>query len=371
MNTKALSEKVSSRISRAPYEAAGLFPMRINVKLPSREKLVGNAQAASDDEELRKLAQKHNFGIELAQRRLGFSVRSFVCAVTVPNLSVAKKLVNSETKQLLNHVEQRQELLESSFANLNGEVKVKFLNATHKFTNADFNLTLKAAKFFIEAGQGAFQDGFPRQIPLPGFSAKWLDKKRRVSAIELLCGCELVLRDRPGQVRYRFLDKPNLPERLATAPTQILEHNVTLAIITENKDSYLALPAIEGAIAIFGNGYAASVIPSVMPWLKRGEITCVYWGDMDADGYEILSLLRQCGLECASAMMSSEHLKRYAHLATKLTAAGKPIVPSQAKEGLQLTKAEYAAYKQVCAGPVFRIEQERIPIAHFMEELKA
>ena len=60
--------------------------------------------------------------------------------------------------------------------------------------------------------------------------------------------------------------------------------------VIENETTYLAFPAVERAVALFGGGYAVSVLEQ-LHWLDDREI--VYWGDIDTHGFAILDRLRR------------------------------------------------------------------------------
>ncbi|MCD9016043.1 Wadjet anti-phage system protein JetD domain-containing protein [Parachryseolinea silvisoli] len=53
----------------------------------------------------------------------------------------------------------------------------------------------------------------------------------------------------------------------------------------------MVLPQIRDTIVIFGGGYALYDLKQIF-WLK--DITLYYWGDIDVQGFEILSVLRVC-----------------------------------------------------------------------------
>jgi hypothetical protein len=59
--------------------------------------------------------------------------------------------------------------------------------------------------------------------------------------------------------------------------------------IVENEITYLALPNVPDAIAIFGGGYAVSVL-KLLPWLQNRNL--IYWGDLDTHGFAILNQVR-------------------------------------------------------------------------------
>lgn len=143
-------------------------------------------------------------------------------------------------------------------------------------------------------------------------------------------------------------------------PTDI-EH----AIIIENKDTYQAMPTVEHAICILGNGYAAtSHITTLLPWLTTIP-NIIYWGDMDANGLDILSKLRATGIPCTSILMDTTAYRTYEQYGTQFDAKNKPLTTQTPQPTPGLTTEERKLYETLCTGTdiqYLRIEQERIPI---------
>ena len=151
----------------------------------------------------------------------------------------------------------------------------------------------------------------PRQIPLTGFSGKWLNesKTNRRKAICRLLGVEtLGLSKRPTELRFRYLDPVRDDaelERIIWCPWEgEALSGIKYAVIVENKDTYQTMPPIAQGICIWGSGRAVSDAVPAVPALR--DMRIVYWGDMDADGMEILSTLRESGIECDSILMDCD-----------------------------------------------------------------
>lgn len=80
------------------------------------------------------------------------------------------------------------------------------------------------------------------------------------------------------------------------------------------------MPTVEHAICILGNGYAAtSHITTLLPWLTTIP-NIIYWGDMDANGLDILSKLRATGIPCTSILMDTTAYRTYEQYGTQLDA---------------------------------------------------
>ena len=54
-------------------------------------------------------------------------------------------------------------------------------------------------------------------------------------------------------------------------------------MITENKMTFLTLPALPDAFALHGGGFKVSGLAAI-PWLR--ECPIIYWGNLDAQGFQ-------------------------------------------------------------------------------------
>jgi hypothetical protein len=132
-----------------------------------------------------------------------------------------------------------------------------------------------------------------------------------------------------------------------------------LAIIVENKVNLLTLPSFPRGIGLGGLGHGA-VILRYLSWLNDMQI--VYWGDLDTEGFEILSSVRAVFPHARGFLMDLEALGRWRHLAVSGTGRNPDIPP-------HLTEVEQRAYL-CCRDENLRLEQERIPQDEVLEEVK-
>ncbi|WP_282782596.1 DUF2220 domain-containing protein, partial [Nocardia sp. CC201C] len=89
-------------------------------------------------------------------------------------------------------------------------------------------------------------------------------------------------------------------DELAVAPPE-----ATTIVIVENETTYLALPPVPDAIAIFGGGYALTRL-NALSWLADRRVR--YWGDIDTHGFAILDRLRQRFPHAESLLMDRDTL---------------------------------------------------------------
>ena len=65
---------------------------------------------------------------------------------------------------------------------------------------------------------------------------------------------------------------------------------VRRVFITENKVNGYRLPMMAGSMVLFGMGYGVVELARKAVWLR--DIEVIYWGDLDSNGFDILSQLR-------------------------------------------------------------------------------
>ncbi len=216
-------------------------------------------------------------------------------------------------------------------------------------------------------------DVFGRQIPIAASSkllekhrrllADWLDRLLPPAAIDPRYDCgqfepRYGLRYARPHFLIRALD-PNLATRIGwpfsecSLPAETISKlPVTDAnvFIVENKVNLLTMPSVHRGIVLGGLGNGVVQLTEIA-WLHDRQV--IYWGDLDAAGFEILSRLRGLLPDVRSLLMNPETLNACRDLASDHSSQ----VP---KTELQLTPTEYAAYETICHEGV-RIEQEHIP----------
>lgn len=223
----------------------------------------------------------------------------------------------------------------------------------------------------------AHADGsqYIRQIDVPGVDTKFIDRHRLVLAALLdhqldehridhtrprtdFAG-RYGFRRRPGYVRVRSLTPGctlvagfgELTFRVDELAARPLPHATVYVI--ENETTYLAFPPAEDAIAIFGGGYAASVLEG-LSWLADRDL--VYWGDIDTHGFAILDRVRRSFPEARSMLMDRGTL--LAHESHWVTEDAEHVAHLP---NLRPVEAElYHDLVEDALGPSVRLEQERV-----------
>lgn len=201
---------------------------------------------------------------------------------------------------------------------------------------------------------------YPRQMPIRGVDSKWLEKHS--SIVEPLYAAatgsaSLGLLRGPGLIRLRFLDASAAPGGLRDLSAPVEELNrldvaPRAVIMVENLQTLLALPQMPGVLALHSAGYAAKS-PAAISWLQ--ECPVIYWGDLDVDGFRILSIVRAALPHTTSALMDRGTLKEHLDLAGPDRKDAPRTLPEH------LTAGERDGFAALQEFGEVRLEQERIP----------
>ncbi len=121
-------------------------------------------------------------------------------------------------------------------------------------------------------------------------------------------------------------------------------------VIVENGLNLLTLPPLVRGLGIRGEGNAVNRLEP-LKWLNQNRV--FYWGDIDVDGFLILSRLRNLFPHIKSVLMDISTLNHDPKLVIKGNGS-KPAPPTN------LSSAEAEAFLE-CLQDNRRLEQEKIP----------
>lgn len=161
-----------------------------------------------------------------------------------------------------------------------------------------------------------------------------------------------------SMIRFRILDAKLYLRGisdLSILPSEFasLQLACKKVFITENKMNCLTFPAVEEAIVIFGTGYGVKKLKQAA-WLREKQI--IYWGDIDAHGFEILSQLRSYFPQTRSFLMDQRTFDHFYAFSCK-------EISSYEKQLQHLDPDEQAMYALLRNSPGpgnNRLEQEKI-----------
>lgn len=176
------------------------------------------------------------------------------------------------------------------------------------------------------------------------------------------------LREDEPLVRFRLLDSAlasqlGLPFTDASVPLSDfaqLNWAGLPVVITENKINFLTLPPLSQAIGLWGGGFEVNGL-KVAAWLADCPI--FYWGDLDAQGFQILAQLRATFPHVESVLMDEATFTAFQQFAG-------PGTPCPVETLPQLHPPEQRLFKRLAAGNI-RLEQEHIAHPFAVRQLKA
>ena len=314
----------------------------------------------------RQWAREHGIVLAFESRMVKGTAQQIVTHAVVPDVDTAARLAGGSWPAGLARARYRAGVLAGRFAHLADPATLAIaLNAVMDLSDVDFALACAGGAWFADEGDTSHLT--PRQVPLEGTHAKWLQSHRRPLA--LLAGRPIVLAPgHPSRVHFTYLDPGHLADgrkhdvhNVGDVPA--LPYRPRVVLVCENKDTAVNFPRVPGGVAVEGAGSAAGVLAQV-PWLVGADVV-VYWGDIDADGLTILDQLRTAGVPALSMLMDAGTYARYERYGTNTDKHGKPLGPRPVEERRALGDGERKMYELLCSaahtGPR-RVEQERIPL---------
>ncbi len=218
-----------------------------------------------------------------------------------------------------------------------------------------------------------------RELPIP-VHTKFIEQHRSILRelleqllpADAICQNALTFEQRFGLqedeplVRVRLLDnqlltRHSLPLTDISLPRSqfaAFELHNQICIVTENKMTFLTLPPLLNTFAIFGAGFMVNNL-STVSWLSTCPI--LYWGDIDAQGFQILSLLRSLFPRVISVMMDAATLQAFKQFWVTGT-------PCPAQHLPYLTPEEHMLFTHLLQQNI-RLEQERISHPYAMHSI--
>ncbi len=167
------------------------------------------------------------------------------------------------------------------------------------------------------------------------------------------------------KIRIRFLDNDfsinNLNEiTIPISDFKNLDNKAKFVFITENIKNFLTLPKLKNTIALWsGGGFSVSYLKNI-EWLKDKQF--FYWGDIDAQGFHILSQFRGYFPNTTALMMNKETLSHFENEIVE----GKKTTPYSLPN---LTQKEVKLYDYLQKNNL-RLEQEKITHSFAEQEIK-
>ena len=235
-----------------------------------------------------------------------------------------------------------------------------------------WNDTLKVCKYFVRNPQPNL---YIRQLPIE-VHTKYIQANRPLiqSLLEFLIPNNINremgnfelrfnLKYAEPLIRIRFLDKEISPlskvSDLSLPLSEFTDFELSCdkVLVTENLMNFLTLPSVPKTIAIWsGGGFSVSYLKEIK-WLSDKNF--YYWGDIDAQGFQILNQFRTYFPNTVSVMMDEEALSCFG-------AVDGVSCPNQNLK--TLTDKEHKLYEHLRKNNL-RLEQEKITQAYAEDKI--
>lgn len=138
-----------------------------------------------------------------------------------------------------------------------------------------------------------------------------------------------------------------------------IKHSVSVSVfVIENLTTFLTFPKLPSSVTIYGGGYSVLSLKTE----AFNKYPLFYWGDLDVQGFEILSAFRSIYKHAQSIFMDTNTLEVHRDFLLSGVPSQYLDIPSL------LNEAEVEVYSKLKASNL-RLEQERIPSRYALETL--
>lgn len=166
-------------------------------------------------------------------------------------------------------------------------------------------------------------------------------------------------------VRFRLLDSSVSQKYLLgiddlsipISQFRCLSLPIQTVYIVENKISMLTFPLENDSIVVWGHGFGVDVMQDV-EWFKTKKI--YYWGDLDAQGFQILSEIRTHFSQVKSFLMDQDTFDKYYE--------GDKGTETNVEKELCLAQEEMEMFRYLKESNS-RLEQEKIPFEYIVTKI--
>lgn len=315
-------------------------------------------------------------GVELVHENRvakGGSIQVIPTRAKVTSIDQAATIVGGDWPDRLARGRERLAALSERYAHV-GEAD-RVLRLLDRYSNLDFTLLTTVADWFLADPSRAELGVTPRQVPVPGVHAKWLQSHR--AGVQALTGLNDlgILPVHPPRIHFTYLDPDHrssgarIHDSATVGDSFEPAYMPEIVIVSENKDTAIHFPPLTGGIALEGVGKGGKT-PAAFPWIREAPVL-VYWGDIDRDGYEILDgYRRDFSRDIASILMDPDTYEAYEQFGTDLDPHGHPLTIGDPKPVDLLHADERSVYARLLDEKRTghrRIEQERIPLDRALE----
>lgn len=309
-------------------------------------------------------AAQHPVRLHTEAKRVFTTVQDVPTHLEILTAADAAAVVGGDWAERLERGQRRATLLTEHFPAVPETQRI--IRAIDAYTDVDFALLLEVAAWFTRNDASGYT---PRQVPIPGVHAKWLDAHHR--PILNLTGRETLglLPAHPSRIHFTYLDPDHraaggrVHDSATVGDAFTPQYQPDIVIVSENKDTAIHFPPLTGGIAVEGGGSGGKAA-AAFGWLTSAR-HLLYWGDIDAYGFEILNGWRDDGVPATSILMDRATYDAYEPFGTNTDRNGRPLKAGTPKPLPHLTDTERAVYRCLLDSELLghrRVEQERVPL---------
>jgi len=390
---KALKAKLQKQWQNQVYYKQWLsgdwtFPLQISLKRPTDKQLLHDFAALSASQQTFERELRHYAGVSLLKQQVSYATMGR------QNVPVAMAFESPEAlARFCGKWQEWQQFIADAKRLKAGLPQVRIgqqVSIKQVLNHAGEWEKLVAIAHFFRLNP--VPDCYLRELPIAGVDSKFIEHRKQIvkTLLDVILPTEAIngqytqlsehgfekrfgLRFDEPQIRFRLLDPQLYYEfgglqdiSLPISHFSQLSLMVDRVFITENLVNGLAFPNVKNALVIFGKGYSVQLLKQI-EWLNHCRL--YYWGDIDTDGFAMLSQIRGYFSNTQSLLMDEATL-----LATKPFWGEEALNKRPTPESLpNLLPAEAELYIKLKAEhwqPRLRLEQERIPFALLTEQLR-
>lgn len=357
---------------------AAAFPHTFFLGRPdSAELLHDYAPTLASTVELQDWARRTGVSLDYENRNAkGSSVQAVPTHARVGSIDHAAAIAAGDWPDKLEQARKRLVILRDRFPDV---IEIgRALRLVNTYSDVDFELLLTVTDWYLQDPTRATLGVTPRQVPIPGVHAKWLQSHR--AGVQALTGLDDLgfLPGHPPRIHFTYLDPEyrgtgaRVHDSATVGDAFAPAYQPQVVVISENKDTAIHFLPIAGGISVEGVGKGGKTIAS-FPWIRDAPVV-VYWGDIDRDGYEILDGYRgDFERDVPSILMDPVTYEAYERFGTDFDKNGKAITAGAPKPVETLHADERAVYLRVLDVEHTghrRLEQERIPLERAREAVE-
>lgn len=255
------------------------------------------------------------------------------------------------------------------------ELKNWIIQNPKKVINQDWSSLIKVCTYFKN---NPYSHLYIRELPIK-VHTKFIENNQtiikelldiiiaeHINKNETKFECRYHLKYDEPLIRFRILDNQISQQyflglndlSLPISQFQLLNLPIETLFIVENKMTMLTFPNFPKSMVIFGQGFGVNIMKRVQ-WLKNKKI--YYWGDFDAQGFQILSEIRMYFNNVVSFLMDQNTFQQFFENETGTI--------SKVATLSHLTANEHDLFLYLKKNN-FRLEQEKIPLEYVYQHLQ-